>query len=148
MDWTSKNLGVLSISLLPNFISAEHEPSTKASQKNILLFIGTLTEQKGVDVLIKAIAKVRDIIPDVRLKIIGDGPEEPKLKKLSEHLHMVDHIAFAGKMSYQQVMREYDDALCVVIPSKYVENCSLVGIEALSKGRSLLPAGSGGFLTL
>ncbi len=144
MDWTRKNLGVSNITLLPNFVLSKHEPSSNPSKNNSILFVGKLTEQKGVDVLIKAIAKVRTVMPGVRLKIVGDGPEEQKLKKLAADLQVSKLITFTGELSNLRAMKEYDDALCVVIPSKYVENCSLVGVEALSRGKIIIAGNIGG----
>jgi len=144
MDWTRKNLGVSNITLLPNFVLSDREPSSKPLKNNTFLFIGKLTEQKGVDVLIKALAKVRPVIPGVRLKLVGDGPDEQLLKKLAADLQVSDLITFMGKLSNAKVMEEIDDALCVVIPSKYVENCSMVGIEALSRGKPIIAGNIGG----
>jgi glycosyltransferase involved in cell wall biosynthesis len=144
MDWTRKNLGVNDVSLLPNFTASEHEPASNQPQENTLLFIGKLVEQKGVDVLIKALAKVRSVIPDIRLKIVGNGPEEQTLKRLAEDIQASELITFTGNLSNAQVMKEIDDALCVIIPSKYVENCSMVGIEALSRGKIIIASNIGG----
>jgi glycosyltransferase involved in cell wall biosynthesis len=144
LDWARKNLGVDNVSLLPNFTASEHRPLPKPPQKNTLLFVGKLTEQKGVDVLINAVVRVRAIIPGVRLKIVGDGPEEQKLKQLAASLQVSELITFTGNLSNAQVMKEIDDALCVVVPSKYVENCSLVGIEALSRGKIIIASNIGG----
>jgi glycosyltransferase involved in cell wall biosynthesis len=148
MEWTVRNLGVKNASLLPNFLLTDPEPSSDIPSGETILFVGKLSEQKGVDVLIRAVALVRAIIPDVRLKIVGGGPEELKLQELAACLQATDHIVFAGKMSHQQVMRQYDEALCVVIPSKYVENCSMVGVEALSRGKVIIASRIGGLTDL
>jgi glycosyltransferase involved in cell wall biosynthesis len=148
LDWTRKNLGVSNVSLLPNFLLSEYEPSLKPPQDRTLLFIGKLTEQKGVDVLIQAITKVHRVIPDVRLTIVGDGPEEQKLKKLAASLQVSELVTFTGKLSNAEVMKKIDDALCVVIPSKYVEAFGIVGIEAMSKGKVIIASRIGGLLDL
>jgi glycosyltransferase involved in cell wall biosynthesis len=144
MDWTRKNLGASNITLLPNFIASEQGMSSKLPQENALLFVGALTEQKGVDVLIKAMAQVLLVIPDARLRIVGDGPEQEKLKELATILGVSELITFTGKLQHAQVIKEMDDALSVVIPSKYVENCSIVGIEAMSKGKVIIASRIGG----
>jgi glycosyltransferase involved in cell wall biosynthesis len=144
MDWTRKNLGMDDISLLPNFAPSEQKPSAKPLKINTLLFIGKLVEQKGLDVLIKAIARVRTVIPDIRLRVVGDGPEQQKLKKLAANLQVSDLITFTGELMNTQVINEIDDVLCVIIPSKYVENCSIVGIEAMSKGKVIIASRIGG----
>jgi 1,4-alpha-glucan branching enzyme len=139
---------VSNVSLLPNFLLSEYEPSLKPPQDRTLLFIGKLTEQKGVDVLIQAITKVHRVIPDVRLTIVGDGPEEQKLKKLAASLQVSELVTFTGKLSNAEVMKKIDDALCVVIPSKYVEAFGIVGIEAMSKGKVIIASRIGGLLDL
>ena len=144
LEWVRKNLGVNNVSLLPNFILSDHQPSSTPPNNDTLLFVGKLTEQKGVDVLISAIAAIRPTIPGIRLKIVGDGPEEEKLKKLAANRQVSDLITFTGKLSNPKVMKEIDDALCVIIPSKYVENCSIVGIEAMSKGKVIIASRIGG----
>jgi len=144
MEWVRKNFGVNNVSLLPNFILSDHQPSSTPPKNDTLLFVGKLTEQKGVDVLLSAIAAIRPTIPGIKLKIIGDGPEEEKLKKLAANLQVSDLITFTGKLSNPSVMKEIDDAFCVVIPSKYVENCSMVGIEAMSRGKVIIASNIGG----
>ena len=148
MDWTIKSLGVSNISLLPNFIVSQSVPSSSAPVGNTVLYVGRLTEQKGVDILIMAIDRVRLTIPDVRLKIAGSGPEEEKLKRLSDQLNLSGHVTFEGELSHTRVMDGYDSALLVVIPSKYVENCSIVGIEAMSRGKALIATRTGGLTDL
>jgi glycosyltransferase involved in cell wall biosynthesis len=142
--WTKKNFGVQNITLLPNFILSAHDPSPDQAFNNTILFIGKLVEQKGVDVLMKAVAKVRNVFPDVRLTIVGEGAEELNLKELAANLQLSESIVWRGNLSNAQVMAEYDTVLCVVIPSKYVENCSVVGIEALAKGKVIIASNIGG----
>jgi glycosyltransferase involved in cell wall biosynthesis len=125
-------------------MASEHEPSSRPPKEHTILFIGKLVEQKGVDVLIKALARARSVIPDVRLKIVGDGPEEHLLRELAADIQVSELITFAGKLSNTQVMKEFDDAFCVVIPSKYAENCSIVGIEAMSRGKIIIASNIGG----
>jgi 1,4-alpha-glucan branching enzyme len=144
MEWTRKNLGVSNISLLPNFVASEDKPSSKPPREHTLLFVGKLTEQKGVDVLIKALAGVLPVSPDINLRIVGDGPEAQKLKDLVAALNLADRVVFVGKLANAQVMKEYDDALLVIIPSKYVESFGIVGIEAMSRGKVIIASKIGG----
>lgn len=144
MNWVVTNFGVKNISLLPNFIQSDRELSLNSRPDGALLFIGQLNEQKGVDVLIRAAAKVRTIVPGIRLKIVGDGPDEKKLRDLADDLHVSRHVEFSGRLSNDDVMKEYDAASCVVIPSRFAENCSMVGVEALSKGKIIIASRIGG----
>lgn len=147
MEWTRSSFHPAEISLFPNFLPIDHEISPQNSH-NELLFVGSLTEQKGVDVLIKALASIRQSVPNIYLKIIGHGPEEKNLKVLAESLDLADRVLFMGRQTNEQVLKEYDNALCIVIPSKYVENNSLVAIEAMSKGKIVVASRIGGLTEL
>jgi len=144
LNWVTINFGLGNASYLPNFLPYDFGPSLENTRDSVLLFIGKLSDQKGLDVLLQAFARARIDCPSLGLKIIGDGPEELRLKELSASLQAEEYVVFAGKTSHQQVMREYSRALCIVIPSKYVENCPVVGIEALSKGNVVIASRIGG----
>lgn len=143
MEWVRGSFHPVDVSLLPNFLSKDYGVSPEPSHNNVL-FVGRLIEQKGVDVLLKALDRIRHTVPDIRLKIIGNGPDEMKLHALSESLGLADRVLFLGRQTNTQVMKEYDNALCVVVPSKYVENSSLVVIEAMSKGKIVIASNIGG----
>src|SRR5207244_198457 len=53
-----------------------------ADGARVLLCVGRLTEQKGVDVAIRAFARVREQVPDTVLVVLGEGPERARLEAL------------------------------------------------------------------
>ncbi len=59
------------------------EPSVK--REPLVLFTGRLDEKKGCEYLIRAMAKVQSISPDMELLVIGDGPLRPGLERLAAH---------------------------------------------------------------
>ena len=59
-----------------------------------LLFMGTITWQYGVDVLVDALAILRGVDPAFRLKIVGDGEEREQVREQVRHLGLEDHVAF------------------------------------------------------
>jgi glycosyltransferase involved in cell wall biosynthesis len=61
-----------------------------------LLAAGSLTKQKGFDLLIKAIANLSKIKPEIHLTILGDGPEKKNLQEQIRSLHVSRSIALAG----------------------------------------------------
>lgn len=72
----------------------EHEKGTPF----IIRYHGNLAEQTGVDIAIKAIEQLKDAIPDIQFKIIGDGNAKEELENLinknnlSEHVHMTESV--------------------------------------------------------
>lgn len=87
--------------------------------------------QKRQDVLLKAFAIVVKEKPSVKLKLIGDGPDENYLKKLSVELGIYEHVIFAGKC--KDVLGEISKAKIFAFASEY-EGMPNAVLEALSMG--------------
>src|SRR5207253_3095505 len=66
----------------------------KANETSDIIYVGRLLEHKNVDVLIKAIARVKKTRPNVSAIIVGDGPERQRLEKLSRKLKLLDNLTF------------------------------------------------------
>ena len=64
----------------------------------IILTTSRLVYKNGVDILIKAIAKIKEGRPNIKLIVIGDGPELKKLKELSQKLKVENNILFLGQI--------------------------------------------------
>jgi glycosyltransferase involved in cell wall biosynthesis len=73
---------------------------------------GILREWHGVELLIKAVARV----PNLRLLIIGDGPDRPRLEGVIERLHLAGRVMFTGRVSHADVMR-YIGAVDIAVSS-------------------------------
>lgn len=78
------------------------------------LFVGRLAEKKGVDVLLRACARV----PEARLVVIGDGPEEPFLRGLANELGLEGRVDFRGRRPRREVLAALRHASVLVIPSR------------------------------
>ncbi len=102
-----------------------------------LVAAGRLTWQKGFDVLLDAMALVRETLPRVRLTLLGAGPLEPELKAQSERLGLAEAIHFAGFQSNPYPYFKHADAF--VLPSRY-EGMPLVLLEALALGTFVVAA--------
>jgi len=119
-------------------------PSTEVVRNpNEILFVGRLVEKKGLVYLIRALVRVRQEIPDVRLTIIGFGPEEESLRKLSAELGLVSHIDFLGPKSHEELISYYRLASLFVAPFVEAadgdqEGLGLVTIEAIACGCPVL----------
>lgn len=64
--------------------------------KKKLVFIGYVDVTSGIEMAIRVLPKILLKIPNVRLEIIGSGPEEQKLKKLSRDLNLKNNLIFHG----------------------------------------------------
>jgi len=79
-----------------------------------LLAVGRLVEKKGFDVLVRAVARLD--IP-FELRIVGDGPEAPRLLREIDALHLQQHVELAGGRTHADLPAEYAAADLVVVPS-------------------------------
>ena len=79
-----------------------------------VLFVGRLVRKKGLDVLLHAVA----LVPDLRLRVIGDGPDRADLGRITERLSLEDRVEFFGRGSAEVVAAEMALAMVVVVPSR------------------------------
>ncbi len=70
-----------------------------------LVHFGRMRRYKGIDIVIRAYARVRERIPDARLVIVGDGPERGALEKLVDRLGLRDGVEFTGRMAVEDMVR-------------------------------------------
>jgi glycosyltransferase involved in cell wall biosynthesis len=98
--------------------------------------VGRLARQKGQDLLLAAWPHVRAAVPNANLLLVGDGPERQHLSA-----HAPAGVQFAG--SRPDVASWYAAADVVVLPSRW-ETMSLVSLEAMACGRSVVSFGFDG----
>lgn len=105
-------------------------PSAEAPR---FLYVGRLSPEKSLDVLLKAFVQVRQALPAATLVLVGSGPQQHELADLSRSLGLDDVVLFAGSMDTAALAIEYAKASCLVLPS-FSEPWGLVVNEALCYG--------------
>ena len=99
------------------------------------LFVGRLVPYKGVEYLLRGFALFVRKYPDWRLKIIGGGPLEEKLKKMAQDLGIARYVDFMGKVPDRVYIDTLRRAWALVLPSiSTQEGFGLVLLEAMSVG--------------
>jgi glycogen(starch) synthase len=98
-----------------------------------LLFVGRLVEQKALPVLLEALALIRREGIDVRLAIVGDGPQRAALEALALKIGLQGEVDFLGWLDRADVPEFYRRAHIFVLPS-YVESFGQVMLEAMACG--------------
>ena len=99
--------------------------------------VGRLREEKGQDVLIRAMHIVVQSLPETCLLLVGDGPDREKLQKLSEELNLHNHIHWAGQVDPEAVIPYYGIMNVAVVPSRF-EGFGLAAVEAMAAGLPVL----------
>ncbi|MBL8080154.1 MAG: glycosyltransferase family 4 protein [Anaerolineales bacterium] len=104
-----------------------------------VVFVGRLTNWKGVETLLLAVSQVNDL----EVHILGDGPEYPLLFNLAEQLHLSSRVKFLGSLDHTillNIMRKMD---VLVLGSSY-EGLSHTLLEACSISLPCVASNSGG----
>lgn len=82
---------------------------------NKLLFVGRLTETKGIDLLLNALAKIKS---DYLLTIVGEGDEKKNLIDLSKSLGIQSRVVFIGSKSGEELNQVYRENDIFILPSR------------------------------
>lgn len=94
-----KTLGVPEekMRVVPNGVDFYRIQNVKPYEEEFdIVYVGRLISHKNVDVLLKAVSMLKDEIKDIRVAIIGDGPERDNLIKLAKELDLQQNVKFFG----------------------------------------------------
>jgi len=108
---------------------------------NGFLYAGRLCREKGVDLILSALARLGTDAPP--LTIAGEGPLEEELKAFAREQGLTN-IRWLGRIPPAQVEKELQQCAVSVIPSRWFENCSMSIMESLAHGRPFVVSDSGG----
>lgn len=135
------------IEVMPNFIDEELfcRPSVQPvfEEGPQLITVSTFTERKQIPLLIKAMPLILKSYPNVKLNIVGYGPEEYNLKALVHELNLFSNIIFKGPATQSEVaalMKENHLFVC----ASHTETFGVVYVEALACGLPVVAIDSGG----
>jgi glycosyltransferase involved in cell wall biosynthesis len=121
--------------------SVEAIPAVADNNKNNVLFVGQLIRGKGVDLLLRALAKIR--VP-FHADIIGEGNHRNYCERLCAALGLSDRVTFHGFMGREQVNQFYKQASLLAVSSVWPEPFGLVGREAMAHSLPIVAFDSGG----
>ena len=109
-----------------------------------LLFVGRLVSDKGVDLLIDALALLaaRGLRPG--LTVMGDGPERPLLTAQVARLGLAQQVEITGFRTGLDLVRTYNEHRILVIPSRYNEPFGIVALEGIACGCVVVGSQGGG----
>lgn len=124
------------IRIKPNFVPDPGVP--RAPGRSGAIFIGRLSEEKGLRVLIEAWRSV-----DQHLTIVGTGPLEVELRAQAP-----DHVSFAGALPAPEIARRLAESQFLVVPSLWFENFPMVLVEAFAAGTPALVSGHGALASI
>lgn len=99
----------------------------------VVVFAGRHIPEKRVQAIVPAVARARTRLPDLRVEILGDGPDRTEVLRLVTEADLGDVISVPGFVATEDVDRSIEKALCLLLPSRR-EGYGLVVIEAAAHG--------------
>ena len=124
-------------------IEMDEFPATPAEKEAYFLCVSQLTKFKNVDQAITSVARLKEKGIDIKLIVVGDGPERKHLIEQAGNLGITENIHFPGKVDREQLISLYARALCVIFLS-VDEPFGIVPIEAQAAWTPVIATKSGG----
>jgi glycogen synthase len=109
-----------------------------------LVFLGRLDNQKGLDLLLKALYALKKEAITPCLTVIGKGIEEKNFRHLTQTLGITDQVDFVGEKTGLELVRLLNAHQIMVIPSRPFEAFGIVALEGIACGCVVLGSAQGG----
>jgi len=120
------------------------------TDKSVIISVGRLVHRKGQDKLIAALPAIKSAVPNVHLVLVGVGPHQDYLEKLSAKLKVSDCVTFIGRINYAELPKYICLGDIFAMPSRSrffgleVEGLGIVYLEASACGLPVVGGKSGG----
>jgi glycosyltransferase involved in cell wall biosynthesis len=114
-------------------------PGASDQNKFTVLSVCRFYPRKRLDVLLQAASLLRDRIPQLEIRIVGNGPEHSKLHQIYVDLHLQSTVRWLGDVSMSVLAAEYNRAHLFCLPSVQ-EGFGIVFLEAMAAGKPIVAA--------
>lgn len=109
-----------------------------------LVFLARLVSDKGGDVTLEALARLKARGKTPRLTIVGDGPERGNLEAMTERLGVAGQVEFLGMQTGETLVRILNEHRIMVVPSQLAEPFGVVALEGIACGCAVVGSARGG----
>jgi glycosyltransferase involved in cell wall biosynthesis len=114
------------------------------ARRVIMAFVGRFVSEKGLPVLLQAVALLKREGLDFEVRLIGDGPERGNLEDIIRREDLGNIVKVAGFLRGEEMVKALSDVRVVVIPSVCEETAGLAAIEQMMRGRLVIASNIGG----
>ncbi len=147
------------VTVIPNAVDVEKfavggaaDPALSAELglqgKRVLGFIGSFYAYEGLALLLAALPAIAAEVPNVRVLLVGGGPQDAALKSAAKQLGVEHLVVFRGRVPHEQVERYYDLIDVLVYPRLPMRLTEIVTplkpLEAMARRRLLVASDVGG----
>ena len=158
-DIISRGIAADKITVIPNAVDIEKFSFGVAAEadllqelqldgKTVLGFIGSFYAYEGLLLLLEALPAIIKQRPEVRLLLVGGGPQQQLLSEKVAALNLGDYVILPGRVPHDQVQRYYNLVDILVYPRLAMRLTDLVTplkpLEAMAQGRLLVASDVGG----
>lgn len=158
-DLAARGIPASKITVIPNAVDVDQfdmggKPDPELKMKlglgssRVLGFIGSFYAYEGLDLLIAALPAILKQMPDVKVLLVGGGPQDAALKRQVMALDLMDRVVFTGRVPHAGVNRYYDLVDVLVYPRHPMRLTELVTplkpLEAMAQGRLMVASDVGG----
>jgi len=109
------------------------EINIKSKHEKCVLFVGRLVPEKNLEEWLKVACIVRKNVPNVKFKIVGDGPVKQRIIELADQSNLTVDIEFTGYIAHEDLGSIYQSASLLLLTSMY-EGFGRVAVEAYQYG--------------
>jgi len=121
---SKSNLTVIMNTADESIFTSDGRGQSERSKGFIAMYHGTLTYLYGVDVAIRAMAKLKDEIPDLEFRIFGSGTEMDQLKDLADELGVSENVVFMGRVRIDAIPKyiaQTDIGVMATVKDEYID---------------------------
>lgn len=116
--------------------------------KTVIGFIGSFYAYEGLDLLLETLPALVHQSPDIRVLLVGGGPQEANLRQQAEKLGLTNYVVFTGRVPHKEVNRYYDLINILAYPRHPIRLTELVTplkpLEAMAQGQLFVASDVGG----
>jgi PEP-CTERM/exosortase A-associated glycosyltransferase len=158
-DIVARGIPAEKVTVIPNAVDIEGFPFGAAvdqvlksrlglAGKMVVGFIGSFYAYEGLDLLVEALPLVLARRPEVRLLLVGGGPQDEMLRARVEQRALQDKIVFTGRVPHGEVQRYYSIVDVLAYPRHWMRLTETVTplkpLEAMAQGRLVVASDVGG----
>lgn len=158
-DIVARGIPESRLTVIPNAVDVESfrlsgaadaglKESLGLAGNTVVGFVGSFYAYEGLDLLLDAFPSLLAKRPDLRLLLVGGGPQDGNLKAQAERLGVADKVVFTGRVPHSEVSRYYDLIDLLAYPRHSMRLTELVTplkpLEAMAQGRVFVASDVGG----
>jgi glycosyltransferase involved in cell wall biosynthesis len=107
------------------------------------LFVGRMLYWKGLHLALQGMSRIKGQVPDVRLRVIGEGNDRDWLKRIAQRAGVADRVEWVSRVAFNEMSKEYHNSAALIFPSLH-DSGGMVVLEAFAAALPVICLDLGG----